>query len=253
MKKLVPFKKEIIFKSNLSEITSISLEHSLNIEDEHLISGEFIISGDYRMTDDSINTEVFSFNIPFDIHMDEKYVLDKAIIDINDFYYEIINSKILEVNIEVSIDKLEERTLIEEIEDVMEVELMDEPIVEHYLEEDNYIEENNTLEDRSIEESIKEEIIKEGVCEMENKKEEKIDKLEESRCIEEENIEVKSLFDNVTGEEEYSTYKVCIVREGDSLESIMMRYNISKEQMELYNNLSEIKIGDKLIIPSVKS
>ena len=63
--------------------------------------------------------------------------------------------------------------LIEEIEDVMEVVLMDEPIVEHYLEEDNYIEENNTLEDRSIEESIKEEIIKEGVCEMENKKEER--------------------------------------------------------------------------------
>ena len=109
MKKIVPFKKEIIFKSNVSEITSISLEHSLNIEDEHLISGEFIISGDYRINDNSTNTEDFLFNIPFDIHMDEKYVLDKAIIDINDFYYEIINSKVLEVNIEVSIDKLEEK------------------------------------------------------------------------------------------------------------------------------------------------
>ena len=75
----------------------------------------------------------------------------------------------------------------------------------------------------------------------------------ENRCVEEEEVEVKNLFDSFTDNEEYATYKVCIVREGDSLESIMMRYNISKEQMELYNDLKEIKIGDKLIIPSVKS
>jgi len=236
MKKLVPFKKEIIFKSNVSEITSISLEHSLSIEDENLISGEFIISGDYRINDNSINTEDFSFNIPFDIHMDEKYVLDKAVIDINDFYYEIINSKVLEVNIEVSIDKLEEKPLMEiekqEIVVDLEDELEDEPFIAHELNED-----------RCIEESSKEE----GACEME--KEEKV----EERCIEAETIEVKSLFDNVTGEEEYATYRICIVREGDSLDGIMMRYNITKEQMELYNDLKEVKIGDKLIIPSVKS
>jgi len=232
MKKLVPFKKEIIFKSNVSEITSISLEHSLSIEYDNLISGEFIISGDYRINDNSINTEDFSFNIPFDIHMDEKYVLDKAVIDINDFYYEIINSKVLEINIEVSIDKLEEKPLFEITKEEIEVELEDEPFTVHEL-----------SEERSIEENIKEE----GACEME--KEEKV----EERCIEEENIEVKSLFDNVTVEEEYATYRICIVREGDSLDNIMMRYNITKEQMELYNDLKEVKIGDKLIIPSVKS
>ena len=171
--------------------------------------------------------------------MDEKYILDKALIDINDFYYEIINSKILEVNIEVSIDKLEEK-LIEE-----EKELLDEPIMEHYFEEKT----EEIKEERCIEE-IKEEIINEGKFEMENKKEGIIT---DERCIEDESMEVKSLFDNVTGDEEYSTYKICIVREGDSLESIMMRYNINKEQIEEYNDLTEIKIGDKLIIPSVKS
>lgn len=232
MKKLVPFKKEIIFKSNLEEITSISLEHSLNIEDEHLISGEFIISGEYRMNDNSVNTEAFSFNIPFDIHMDEKYVLDKAIIDINDFYYEIINSKVLEVNIEVSIDKLEEK-LIEEIE------LIDEPRVVHYFEEESP-KEDNAYEEDKIE--SKEET--ERITEMENIK-------EENRCVEEEGV--KSLFDSVTHEEEYATYKVCIVREGDSIENIMNRYSITKEQIELYNDLNDVKIGDKLIIPNVKS
>ena len=75
----------------------------------------------------------------------------------------------------------------------------------------------------------------------------------EERCIEEEKEEAKTLFDNITGDEEYSTYKICIVREGDSLENIIMRYNITKELLELYNDLTDIKIGDKLIIPSVKS
>lgn len=238
MKKLVPFKKELIFKSNLEEITSISLEHSLNIESNNLISGNFIISGDYRMNDNSINTENFSFDIPFDIHMDEKYILDKAIIDINDFYYEIINSKVLEVNIEVSIDKLEEKQM-------EEIELIDEPIIEHYFEE--------KIEDRQDERCTLEcnyDEPKEGIKEMENKKEIEI---QTERCIEEEDKAVKSLFDNVIDEEEYSTYKVYIIREGDSLESIMMHYNINKEQMGEYNDLSDIKIGDKLIIPSAKS
>jgi len=239
MKKIVPFKKDIIFKSNLSEITSISLEHSLHHESKHLITGDFIISGEYRMNENSINTESFSFDIPFDINMDEKYILDKVIIDINDFYYEIVNNKILSVNIEVLIDRLEEQPLI--IEE--EVELIDEPIVEYNLEDvrletENIIEKEIKMEEKTIQ-----------------KEEKKIDysKLNntDERCIEEE--EVKSLFDNITNEEEYTSYKICIVREGDSLESIMMKYSISKEQMELYNDLNEIKIGDKLIIPSVKS
>jgi len=234
MKKIVPFKKEIIFKSNLSEITSISLEHSLHYDSEHLITGQFIISGEYRMNDNSLNVDDFSFNIPFDINMDEKYILDKAVIDINDFYYEIINSKVLEVNIEVSIDKLEEKPLIEPV-----IELIDEPVMEHQFEE--------------LSEEIEE--IKENKLEEEKKMSFEKEELE-NRCVEIEEVEkeeVKNLFDSFTDNEEYATYKVCIVRDGDSLESIMMRYNISKEQMELYNDLKKIKIGDKLIIPSVKS
>ena len=30
----------------------------------------------------------------------------------------------------------------------------------------------------------------------------------------------------------------------------MTKYNISRERLEEYNNLNELKIGDKLIIPS---
>ena len=31
----------------------------------------------------------------------------------------------------------------------------------------------------------------------------------------------------------------------------MQKYSITKEEIEKYNNISEIKIGDKLIIPSI--
>lgn len=244
MKKIVPFKKEIIFKSNLAEITSISLEHSLHYESDHLITGEFSLSGNYRMSEESINTETFSFDIPFDINMDEKYVLDKAIIDINDFYYEIINSRVLSVNIEVSIDKLEEQPLII---DEPEIELEEQIINIHELEES---------EDRKEEVKIIDNII-EPVELLKEKNDQSKENNEPSRCVEEEThqdiSEVKSLFDNITSDEEYVSYKICIVRDGDSLESIMIKYNVSREDMELYNDLKEIKIGDKLIIPNVKA
>src|SRR5574344_397294 len=106
MKKIVPFRKEINL-NNLHEITSISLEHSLKHEG-NTVTGEFIVSGDYRVTETSINTEPFSYNLPCKIEIDDKYKTDALEIDIDDFYYEIIDNKILAINIDVLLNKLEE-------------------------------------------------------------------------------------------------------------------------------------------------
>ena len=125
MKKIVPFKKEIIFKTNVSEITSISLEHNLHIEDNNLITGNFIISGEYKVADTSINTEIFNFELPFDINVDDKYDLNNVNVDIDDFYYEIVNNKSIEVNIEVLIDRLVEKPLIESREEQASEEVSD--------------------------------------------------------------------------------------------------------------------------------
>ena len=92
MKQIIPFKKELLFKTKVSEITSISLEHTLNIKQEDLISGEFHINGDYKMTEGSINREKFDFKIPFDIALDSRYDMNSIVIDIDNFYYEIINN-----------------------------------------------------------------------------------------------------------------------------------------------------------------
>ena len=108
MKKVIPFKKEIIFDENLAEITSISLEHHLEIKD-HTLMGGFDISGTYKVTVTSTTTEDFSYHLPFEIALDEHYIVNQATMDIEDFYYEIINDRVLSVHIEVLLDHLEEK------------------------------------------------------------------------------------------------------------------------------------------------
>ena len=103
MKNIIPFKKDVIFKTNISEITSISLEHTLSIEKEK-ISGDFIINGEYKISDNSSTVEPFDLKIPFEISLDERFDTDKATLDIDDFFYEIINNSVLSLSIDVLVD-----------------------------------------------------------------------------------------------------------------------------------------------------
>ena len=199
MKKIIPFGKDIEFDTNVAEINSISLEHTLKLKEENLVSGEFIVSGTYKMTDTSLNTDNFEYKIPFDISIDKKYDTKDIDIDINDFYYEVINNKILSINIEVSIDGLKEK---EEKEVVEEPEVLEETL------------ENGNLERKESEESA------------------------------------KSIFEDLDENERYSVYKVHVVTENDTIENILQKYEITKEELEAYNDLKDMQIGDKLIIPS---
>lgn len=237
MKKIIPFSQDIIFKTNVSEIISISLEHTLQTSENNIVSGELIISGDYKMSDSSINTEEFSYNLPFDISLDDKYILDNITIDIDDFYYELINNNILSVNIDVLIDNLEEKEihelLIEKVEPEVNLEIVqesevEEPIITSEIYARNEGEEMNDITISTVEESLSPE-------EIESPKE-----------------EVRTLFDNFdTSTETYTTYKIYIIKDGDTIESILQLYDVSKEEVEKYNDLKDIKIGDKIIIPSV--
>ena len=202
MKNIIPFKKDIIFKTKLGEITSISLENTLKLIDG-VIEGNFIISGEYKEDLDSESNRPFNLEIPFKSIVEERFNTDKAIVDIDDFYYEITDNNTLLISIDVLIDKLEEKPLIEL---------------------------NNGKEET---------------------KEEVIDIIEDERCIDSEEIKDKitTMF-NTNGEDKYVTYNVCIIRDGDTIESILEKYKIDKELLEKYNDLTEIKKGDKLLIPS---
>ncbi len=241
MKKIIPFKKEILFNTKLAEVTSISLEHTLHKESNNLITGEFIIMGEYKVTDSSINTDSFDYRLPFDIHLDDKYDLESAQVDIYDFYYEIINNNVMCINIEVEINGVEEKLI--EIEE--EIKFDNEDVLLNRIET-----EIPTTE--KIYENIKLELEKESI-------KDKIKEIEEvSLKNKEDNIslevdkrnDINTIFKTSDESESYSSYKVYIVKENDSIESIMSEYNINREIMEIYNELDEIKIGDKLIIPN---
>lgn len=241
MKKIIPFKKDIIFKTNLSEITSISLEHTLHFEENNIVLGNFIVSGDYKITDTSINTEEFSYDLPFEIHMDDHYILDKANVDINDFYYEIINENVLSVNIEVMVDQLEEQLIEKPI--LEEVELVRTDILEDHFEEEEIPETSRSEGEIELDKE-------EEVSVIETEEIPVVEEIPVERCIEPEE-KMPSLFDTMDDSTEtYQSYKIYIVREGDTLETIMEKYSISKEELDDYNDLKEMKIGAKIIIPT---
>ena len=208
MRKIIPFKKDIELETNIAEISSISLEHTLKLKEENLVSGEFIVSGTYKITEASLNVDPFEYKLPFDISIDKKYDTTNIDVDINDFYYEIINNQILEVNIEVVLEGLEEKS--EEEERILTEEKIE------------------TLNENEEETNIQENI-------------------EENREID---TNVKSIFNDLDENERYSIYKVHIVTENDTTESIISEYDITREELEAYNDLTDLKIGDKLIIPS---
>lgn len=235
MKQIIPFKKELLFKTKVSEITSISLEHTLSLKNDDLISGEFIVSGDYKMTEGSINREVFQFKLPFDIALDSRYNIDNIIIDIDNFYYEIVNNESLQVNIDVYI---EGEKIIEEIkEEVLEESLIEDKTIEVFSNK----EERNTHEE--IEDLFKEEYTpaieiskpKPIVMEVENEYEEKNE---------------FNIFQNIDNSDTYVTYYVYIVKEEDTIDKILEKYNTTRDRVSCYNNLDNIKPGTKLIIPS---
>ena len=55
----------------------------------------------------------------------------------------------------------------------------------------------------------------------------------------------------VANDQKYYTYKIYIVRESDTLESICKKYNVSENELKEYNNITNINIGDKIIIPYI--
>ena len=217
MKKIVPFKKDITLETNISEISSISLEHTLKLKEENLVSGEFIISGTYKMTEASLNIDSFEYKLPFDISIDQKYDTTNLDVDINDFYYEVTNGEILSINIEVVLDGLEEKPEKEESR-------VTEEKVETLEDTREEIQQNQTVQMVSNEEMTNEEVDTDNT--------------------------VKSIFEDLDENERYAVYKVHIVTENDTIESISSEYNVNREDLEAYNDLSELKIGDKLIIPS---
>ena len=65
------------------------------------------------------------------------------------------------------------------------------------------------------------------------------------------NSEIQNITNNIINtDNKYYTYKIYVVKEEDTIESICSKYNISYEELKDYNDLENINIGDKIVIPS---
>lgn len=225
MKNIVPYEKEIKFNSKIAEICSISLEHELNLQDEEL-EGNFIISGEYKTHELSINKETFNYKLPFSVSITDNIIKDSVEFEINDFTYEIVNDDTLKIDIEFSVTaeekKEEEReAIIEEINGMLESEEQPEEVLEEP--EPIIIEEEPTpIEEVKNDDS-------------------RIDK-------ESEELIVNSASDK---ENEFATYHIHIVKSGDTIETICTMEQVDVNLLKEYNNIENINIGDKIIIPEI--
>lgn len=248
MKKVIPFTKQIHFKTVIAEITDIEVTHDLQIKDNNLIEGNIIVDGSYKMHEASQIEENFHYDLPFTIEVDEKYDIIASNIIISDFYFEIINEEDLKINVELELNNVYEKELVREDIEPIPVEIDD---IEEKVEVDTKEDKEKKLESEveNIEKVILPQL-QEQISDYKTKNETK-----ESQTENNSNKETttkpnyQSIFDTISSDETFVTYYVYIVREQDTLEYITDKYKVTKEDLSLYNDIENIKPGTKIIIP----
>lgn len=248
MKKVIPFTKQIHFKTVIAEITDIEVTHDLQIKDNNLIEGNIIVDGSYKMHEASQIEENFHYDLPFTIEVDEKYDITASNIIISDFYFEIINEEDLKINVELELNNVYEKELVREDVEPIPVEIDD---IEEKVEVDTKEDKEKKLESEveNIEKVILPQL-QEQISDYKTKNETK-----ESQTENNSNKETttkpnyQSIFDTISSDETFVTYYVYIVREQDTLEYITDKYKVTKEDLSLYNDIENIKPGTKIIIP----
>ncbi len=223
MEKKVTFEKKIIFPTMIGEVCAISLEHNLRFVNESEVEGDLLLSGKYKLTEASRLEEEFNYNIPTEIVLSEKINLNTAKIEITDFYYEIENEDTMVCHVELLVSGDE--------------------VVAEKLEEEARECDGEIKSEEEIEIPVKEEpeILQEA-------------EIVENDEVAENNNEEKKLFFNFNDEAEtYGTFLVYIVRQNETINTIIEKYNTSLEELEKYNDLNNLGIGTKLIIPVINN
>ena len=229
MKKNISYEKNILFKTSIGEICSISLEHDFTVDDGFL-RGDFIISGEYKANELSINKDAFNYRLPLEYELEDNVDISTLSYDVENFEYYVSGDE-LDIYIDFGI-RYDEKPV--------------EPIIPDVIED----------EEITVSEDIdkKMEDIREIEIEEPTEEEEEVElprfKDDRNETVEELNEEDKNIvLDNAINDETYITYHVHIVREGESLESIASKYNVSVDTIKKYNDFEILELKSKLIIP----
>ena len=209
MNLIIPFEKKVKFDTPISEICSISLEHEITKNDGEIL-GNFLITGTYKEHELSINKTDFNFTLPFSVELTTRVDLSSLDMSIDNFTYDL-NGSDLDIKIDYVIEAQD---------------LKEEPVFER-VEQD--------IEPITLMEEEKEKINDENKDEINNN--------------EEREIKSETIINSVKAEDDYISYHIHIVSSGESLESIALKYHITKEEIETINNITTIEENDKLLIP----
>lgn len=229
MNQKIEFKKDCMLKTYVSSITDISLTHDYKILDD-TIEGYFDVTGSYKVTMSSVETEDFMFTIPFTIALSS--LIDKDTIDLklSDFNYSV-EKDVLHLKMFLDMD-YQEIEIEEEVEDSEEI--------------DNMI---NDLMDKDSTTDIKSPSEFHNEVMLDNV----IDSKEEVSTKEKVSEKNFNTIFNEVKESNFSKYKVYIMRSEDTLESILVKYNVTMDEIKEYNDIDNINIGSKIVIPYNKN
>ena len=220
MNQKIEFKKDCMLKTYVSSITDISLTHDYKILDD-TIEGYFDVTGSYKVTMSSVETESFMFTIPFTIALSS--LIDKDTIDLklSDFNYSV-EKDVLHLKMFLDMDYQE----IEIKEDIKDNEEID-----------------NMINDLKSPSEFHNEVMLDNV--LDSKEE-----VSSKKNVSEKNF--NTIFNEVK-ESNFSKYKVYIMRSEDTLESILVKYNVTMDEIKEYNDIDNINIGSKIVIPYNKN
>ncbi len=270
-------KGDLIVRGTYKQMVASQIDNPFNYK----IPIDIVIDSKYDISNMTIDIDNFTYDVEqgnvlklnIDLILDKLKLKEQKVekekdeevndelVNIDDLFKEEETKEKLELEplseMRSKLDKEEnEEKIEEERKDVVEErkeEIEQEIIEENQKEKEIQNEEKNL---KSLEERKEESPKVERNCEIDEKttKDLKIESTSEANTtpLEEENkTDVsESLFAKLdTTLETYKSYSIYIVREDDSLDEIMKKYNVKKENLEEYNNLGEIKKGTKLIIP----
>lgn len=245
MNKIIPFTKVITLNETFDEIKKIALDDTLRLEEPYLVKGDLIIRGCYKTEE---REEDFNYPMPVEIAIDEKYDTSKSSIGIDDFYYEIINEQNIRVKIDLVLDDLfykEKDEVVEEIkieDDRNDYdEYFDEIEVEAKEATDNLLV-NTLLNDKDVKKAEMLNINTTNNNSNNVVKEEKTKDFKDS---------MEDLFKENNEDKEYCIYRVYMMNENDTLEYVLNKYQVTKEDLMPFNDLDKLQVGTKLIIPSI--
>ena len=234
MRKVISFDKKLEFKTMIGEVTSISLDPNLKFSDDNDITGELVISGKYKLTAASRLEEDFLFSLPLEIALSEQLEEETRIVYVDDFRYDVDND---DDSLNCHIDLV--------VEGVEKIEVENEEIINDRVSiepSENFYEDSSLLSDEMVKKINDNQIVA-----MDNVTSK--DDIQDDKIVE--NNSTYSLFSSFSdSDESFSTYSVYIVRENDTLESIMSKYKVHREELEDYNDLNNLMIGTKIIIPT---